>query len=496
LLFNSIHFLLFFPAVVLLYFALPHKIRWIWLLLASYYFYMSWNPLYALLIATSTVITYFSGLLIDKSNKIEDKKKRVFQCKLWVALSFISNLSILFFFKYFYFAVDNINRIFSYISIQALTPSFDVLLPVGISFYTFQALSYTMDVYRGEFAAERNLAKYALFVSFFPALIAGPIERSKNLLVQVYEKHYFDYNNVKNGLLLMLWGYFQKVIIADRVAIAVNIVYGNYTAYSGFQIALITVLFAIQVYCDFSGYSDIAKGASQVMGFRLMDNFRQPFFAVSVQDFWKRWHISLSTWFRDYVYIPLGGSRHGRWKKYRNIMISFLACGLWHGANWNYLIWGGLHGAYQVIGDATRAFRDKLYAALRINTKAFSFKLGQILITFFLISFSMPIFRASGMTEALHMISKMIFNFELSSVFNTSFYMSVFGKEDLFVAGVSIIILLLANILQSKMNVRDALAKQNLPFRWLCYFSIIMFILAFGVYGTDYAQTQFIYFQF
>jgi D-alanyl-lipoteichoic acid acyltransferase DltB (MBOAT superfamily) len=457
---------------------------------------MSWYPKYALLIATSTVITYFSGLLIERSNRIENAQKRSRQCKLWVALSFLSNLSILFFFKYFDFAIANINRVLPYIGIQALSPSFDVLLPVGISFYTFQALSYTMDVYRGEFAAEKNLAKYALFVSFFPALIAGPIERSKNLLVQIYEKHYFDYNNAKNGLLLMLWGYFQKVVIADRVAIVVNAVYGNYTAYSGFQIALATVLFAVQVYCDFSGYTDIAKGAAQVMGFRLTDNFRQPYFAVSIQDLWRRWHISLSTWFRDYVYIPLGGSRCARWKKYRNIMITFLVCGLWHGASWNCIIWGGLHGAYQVIGDATRSIRDKLYACLRINTKAFSFRLGQILTTFFLFNLALLVFRAPGVMEALHMINKIIFNFELGSMLSTSSYMTLLGIEDLCVAGISITTLLLANILQSRMNVRDALAEQNLPFRWLCYFCLVLFILTFGVYGTDYAQTQFIYFQF
>jgi D-alanyl-lipoteichoic acid acyltransferase DltB (MBOAT superfamily) len=294
----------------------------------------------------------------------------------------------------------------------------------------------------------------------------------------------------------MLWGYFQKVVIADRVAIVVSAVYGNYTAYSGFQIALATFLFAIQVYCDFSGYTDIAKGAAQVMGFRLTDNFRQPFFAVSIQDLWRRWHISLSTWFRDYVYIPLGGSRCSRLKKYRNIMITFLVCGLWHGASWNCVIWGGLHGAFQVIGDATRSFRDKVYAGLRINTKAFSFYLGQILTTFFLFNFALLVFRAPGLMGALQMIKKIIFNFELSSMFNASFYMTVFTKEDLFAASVSIIILLLANILQSRMNVRDALAQQNLPFRWLCYFSITLFILAFGIYGTDYVQTQFIYFQF
>ena len=302
---------------------------------------MAWNPKYALLLAASTVITYLSGLLIVRSNELEDEQKRIFQRKLWVSLSFSSSLLILFFFKYFDFAVENVNQIFSRIGIQTISPAFDVLLPVGISFFTFQALSYTMDVYRGEIFAERNLAKYGLFVSFFPLLIAGPIERSKNLLVQVHEKHDFDYDNAKNGLLLMLWGYFQKIVVADNAAVVVNSIYNNYWEYSGALIAVATFLFAIQIYCDFSGYSDIAKGAAQTMGFRAVSNFKQPYFATSIQDFWRRWHISLSTWFRDYLYIPLGGSRCSTLKRYRNIMVTFLVSGFWHGASWNFLVWGG-----------------------------------------------------------------------------------------------------------------------------------------------------------
>lgn len=457
---------------------------------------MSWNANYLLLMTTSIVITYLSGLLIDRSNRIENKKKRIFLCKLWVALSFSSNLAILFFFKYFNFAIANINHFFFHIGIQPLTPSFDVLLPVGISFYTFQALGYTMDVYRNEIYAEKNLAKYALFVSFFPQLVAGPIERSKNLLIQINEKHYFNHYNMKNGLLLMLWGYFQKLVVADRIAIMVNDIYENYAYYFGCQIVMATVLFSIQIYCDFSGYSDIAKGAAQIMGFHLIDNFHQPYFAISIQDFWKRWHVSLSTWFRDYLYIPLGGNRCSKLKKYRNIIITFLASGLWHGASWNYILWGGLHGSYQIISDAVHPYKDKLYRKLKINTKSILFKYGQTFITFVLVDFAWIFFRASGAFEAIRIIKRIFLDFGLSKMFTISSYFIGLDYKDLFVAGFSILILILINFLQTKLNIRELLAQQNLLFRWVCYYVMILYVLILGIYGSEYEASQFIYFQF
>lgn len=494
MLFNSIPFLVFFPIVVFFYFALPHKIRWVWLLAASYYFYMAWNPLYALLIVASTVITYLSGMLIDRTNrKIIDEKKQAFQKKIWVALSFASNLSILFFFKYFDFAIHNLNAIFSRVGIQMLTPAFDVLLPIGISFYTFQALSYTMDVYRKEISAERNFAKYALFVSFFPLLVAGPIERAKNLLKQVHERHYFSYENAKNGLLLMLWGFFQKIVIADRLAIIVNYIFFHFDSYSGFHIVIATLLFAIQIYCDFSAYSDIAKGAAQVMGFRATTNFRQPYFAKSIQEFWHRWHISLSTWFRDYLYIPLGGSRCSKLKKYRNVMITFLVSGLWHGASWNFLIWGGLHGSYQVIGEITKPRKQKIYDRLKINTDSWLFKLGKILTTFVLVNISWIFFRAAGGRHAYDLIRQIFTNF---SPYGNPLRGLSTTTGDHYVLAISIIVLLIVDYMRSKYDVYEKLSSQNIFVRWAVYLIIAMSILLFGVFGTDYEQTQFIYFQF
>lgn len=496
MLFNSVHFFVFFPAVVLIYYIIPRRARWIWLLFTSYFFYMSWNPRFAFLIAASTILTYLSGLLIDRANSIKDDRKRVFRRRLWVAVSFLSNLAILCFFKYFDFAVYSMNRVLQYAGVKALSPSFDVLLPVGISFYTLQALTYTMDVYRGECAIEKNPAKYALFVSFFPLLISGPIERSKNLLSQVREKHSFNYNNIKNGLIRMAWGFFQKAVIADRIAVAVNQVFDNYRQYAGFYIVVAAVLFAVQLYCDFSAYSDIAIGAAQVMGFRVMSNFRQPYFAKSIRDFWRRWHISLSTWFRDYLYIPLGGSRCSGLKKYRNIMITFLVSGLWHGASWNFVVWGGMHGAFQIIGDSIKKLKNKVYMKMKIKTEPFSFKVGQVIVTFILVDFAWIFFRATGITAALGTVKSLFTEFNPWIFFDGSLLELGLDHKEFLIAGAAILILFTIDRIRGKHNILQKLSAQNALFRWAAYLALVLSIIIFGVYGNDYVQTQFIYFQF
>ena len=303
-------------------------------------------------------------LLIDRCDKKRQPQRRK---KFFVALSFILNLSLLFFFKYFDFTVENINFVLARCNLEIITPPFDFLLPVGISFYIFQALSYTMDVYRKEIYVERNFLKYALFVSFFPQLVAGPIERSKNLLKQISTDNVFSYENFRRGLLIMLWGYFQKIVIADRIGILVDTVYGNVGKYAGGYYLLASVLFAVQIYCDFSGYSLIAAGAARVMGFQLMENFNCPYFAKSVAEFWRRWHISLTSWFRDYLYIPLGGNQKGTVRKYLNVMIVFLVSGLWHGAQWTYVVWGGLNGLFQVAGNIFAPVRKRAGKRLKLN---------------------------------------------------------------------------------------------------------------------------------
>ena len=495
MLFNSLHFLIFFPVVCFVYFIIPHRVRYLWLLAASYYFYMCWNPKYALLMLTSTAITYLSGILIADA----DRKGYIAKKKLYVFISFASNLTILFLYKYFDFALANINRVLSIAGIQLLTPSFDLLLPVGISFYTFQALSYTMDVYRNDVIVERNFLKYALFVSFFPQLVAGPIERSANLIHQLSEKHYFDANRAMRGLLLMLWGFFQKLVIADRAAYFVNSVYNAPSAETsvGLAVVLATILFAFQIYCDFSSYSDIARGAAEVMGFTLMKNFETPYFAKSVSEFWRRWHISLSTWFRDYLYIPLGGNRKGTVRKYTNLMIVFLVSGLWHGASWNFVIWGALNGMYQVVGSVTQPFRDYINQKTGNDPHIFSTKLMKLLITFLLICFSWIFFRANSTRDALLLIHNMFAEFNPWIFTDGTLFSFGLDAADMFILLVSLLVLLGVSIAKyKKVEIRQWLLSQGLWFQYAIYLIAIFYIMIFGVYGSGFDAAQFIYFQF
>lgn len=497
MLFNSYNFLIFFPIVVLVYYLIPHKIRYIWLLIASYYFYMCWNAKYALILLFSTAITYASGLLITRANKIEDEKKRVRWKKIFVALSFIINLSILFLFKYFDFAVENINRVLNHLNMQLLNPSFDVVLPVGISFYIFQALSYTVDVYRKDVEAEINFLKYALFVSFFPQLVAGPIERSKNLLKQVHERHYWDGQRVKDGLLLMIWGGFQKIVIADRVAIFVNTVFNKFPQYGGMYVVVAAVLFAFQIYCDFAGYSTIAIGAAKVMGFELMENFNAPYFSMSVAEFWRRWHISLSSWFKDYLYIPLGGNRKGKVRKYINLMIVFLVSGLWHGAKWSFIVWGGLNGIFQIIGERLKRVRDWLVEKLHLNRETASHKMYKIITTFALVDLTWIFFRADGFKQALRMIKSIFTVYNPWIFFDDSLYKLGLDRKNFQLMIFAIIILLIADFIKWKgYSVREWVYKQERWFRWAFYIISILFVVTFGIWGPAYSESAFIYFQF
>lgn len=494
MLFHSIDFLMFFPIVVLMYYAIPKKARYLWLLAASYFFYMCWNAKYAVLLLYSTAITYLSGLCIDWCDR---KKKPLGWKKLFVAMSFCMNLSILFLFKYFDFAIENLNALLETCGLAVITPGFSLLLPVGISFYTFQALSYTMDVYRKDIYVERNFLKYALFVSFFPQLVAGPIERSKNLLKQISCGHSFSYENFRRGLLLMLWGYFQKIVIADRLAFLVDTVYGDLYSYQGEQYLLASVLFAIQIYCDFSGYSIIAAGAAKVMGFQLMENFDCPYFARSVAEFWRRWHISLTSWFRDYLYIPLGGSRKGAVRRYVNIMVVFLVSGLWHGAQWSFVIWGGLNGLFQVVGSLCQPLRKKAGRLLQVKEESFGHRCFQALVTFILVDFAWIFFRADTLGDALHVVGG-IFTMQ-----NPWFFMdgSIYGlglsQKQFSLAVFSMLILAAADWMKHrKINVMDRLLEQDIWCRWLVYIVGTLFVLVFGVWGNAYDAQAFVYFQF
>ena len=497
MLFNSYEFMFFFPIVLLIYFIFPKKIRYIWLLAASYYFYMSWNPKYAILIAISTVITYFSGILLQRAKEREKES-----WKKWiVAGSFVSNLGILAFFKYFDFLFNNANMVLEKLGISILQKPFDIILPVGISFYTFQALSYTMDVYHDKVSAEKNLLKYMLFVSFFPQLVAGPIERSENLLKQVREAHLmnlWNFERISNGIILMLWGYFQKLVIADRASIFVDAVYSEYWMYGSVELILATVLFAVQIYCDFASYSLIAIGAAKIMGFELMENFNAPYFAASIKDFWRRWHISLSTWFRDYLYIPLGGSRCSTIKKYRNLMITFLISGLWHGASWSFVVWGGIHGIYQIIGDLLKPVREKIKTVLHVKTNCLSYRLGQIIMTFMMVCFAWIFFRMNSLMNSLSFIKRIFVRMDLWVLHDKSIYTIGLNQTQMSILFFSLLALLLVDLVRYKKNctIDIFLKEQNIWFRWGIVYLLLFTIIIYGVYGPEYDASSFIYFQF
>ena len=495
MLFNSYGFLVFFPIVVVIYFLLPKRISYLWLLAASYYFYMGWNAKYALLLLVSTTITYVSGMLIQWLN---DRHPDKICAKKWVvAGSFISNLAILFFFKYFNFTIESMNTMLRYIDLPTINTSLDVLLPVGISFYTFQALGYTVDVYRGEIRAERNFFRYALFVSFFPQLVAGPIERSKNLLNQLRNPKSFSYERMCDGLMMMIWGYFLKLVIADRIAIFVDNMYGNVGVYDGRYLLLASVLFAVQIYCDFAGYSTIAIGAAEVMGFQLMDNFNSPYLSQSVAEFWRRWHISLSSWFKDYLYIPLGGNRKGKVRKYINIMIVFLVSGLWHGANWSYVVWGGLNGIYQVVGAIFTPVRNRIKEKLHLKKSPLPLVIIYMIVTFILVDFTWIFFRADNVQHAFAVIDS-IFNMNNQVLLeNGTLYDLGLSRPNFIVLGVSLVILLAADICKYRgIKVRSVILNLNIVIRWAVIIAGILGILVFGIWGSGYSATNFIYFQF
>ena len=484
MLFNSLEFLMFLPIVTLIYFLIPHKYRWALLLFSSYYFYMCWKPQYIILIMLSTAVVYFAGIKIEDSEEQKQKKK-------YLIISLVINLVILFLFKYFNFFNHSLERIFTTFNLRYNVPNFSLMLPVGISFYTFQALSYAIDVYKGQIKAERHFGIFALYVSFFPQLVAGPIERSDRLLPQFYKVHKFDYDRMTDGLKIIAWGFFKKVVIADRVATLVNTVYNNPYNYSGYPLILATVFFAFQIYCDFSGYSDIAVGCAKIMGFNLMNNFESPYFAKSIGEFWRTWHISLSTWFRDYVYIPMGGNRTSSAKWYRNLLATFLLSGLWHGANWTFVVWGLIHGMYQVISKLTENVREKFISLTHLDKLPILHKEIQVLITFCLVCFAWIFFRANSMREAIYIVTNLFKGLNVSDMKVKILNLGL-NKSELIISLVSIFILAIVDFRGKRENILRNLSRKPVIIRWATYYLLIVSILIFGVYGYK----EFIYFQF
>lgn len=476
MLFNSFEFLIFFVVVTTLYYLLPHKWRWLHLLIASCVFYMAFIPVYILILFFTIIIDYIAGIMIENA---AGRRRKAF-----LTMSIIANVGVLAVFKYYNFFVGNVNELLQswHITTHPL-PLLNILLPIGLSFHTFQAMSYTIEVYRGKHKAERHFGIYSLYVMFYPQLVAGPIERPQNMLEQFHEKHYFNADNISNGLKLMLWGFFMKVVVADRLALYVNAVYNNPGEHNGTSLALATLFFTIQIYCDFAGYSLIAIGSAQTMGFKLMTNFNRPYFSRSISEFWSRWHISLSSWFRDYLYIPLGGNRLGVPRWYFNLFFVFLVSGLWHGANWTFLIWGALNGFYLIFAIITKDARSALTKAIGLDRLPVLNHFLQIATTIVLCAFAWIFFRANTVADAFQVIRKIFA--EQGSLFkdNDVFIYSFLGVSLLFLAEVK------------KEYLKDRLpvfSHRNIFARYFFYIALVAAIILMGVFDGG----QFIYFQF
>lgn len=489
MLFNSLAYLIFLPTTIILYFLLPQKFRWGLLLFASYFFYMCWKPEYIVLILASTCIDYFAAIGISKTNRVSKKR-------LLLLASLLTNLGLLFAFKYFNFFSHSLGTLAAAMGQHWTPPAINVLLPVGISFYTFQTLSYTIDVYKGVRGPERHFGYFALYVSFFPQLVAGPIERSERLLPQLRAEHSFNFDRMLRGGRQILWGYFKKIVIADNLAIIVNTVYSNPQGQDGFSLIVATLCFAFQIYCDFSGYSDIAIGSARVMGVELMQNFNMPYFSRSIGEFWHRWHISLSTWFRDYVYIPLGGNRVKKGRYYLNLFITFVLSGLWHGANWTFLLWGALHGAYMVIGTVTRKFRSAAARWIGIARVPKLYHIFQVIVTFGLVCFAWIFFRANSLQDAWYVTSHLFDNIgraeSLSYIANT---LNAMGFNAVSLAGciISVGLLQWVDFLSLRKDFFSRLDRRSRTLRWGFYYIVLCIIFTLGVF---YDASEFIYFQF
>ncbi len=481
MLFNSLTFAAFLIVVFLLYYIIPHKYRWIFLLAASYVFYMNLHVAYGLLLLATTVLTYVLGLRTEAAPTARAKKR----CLL---LGIVPLVLVLLFFKTAAPVIDRLNALIDAgrLSLQPLT--IRILLPAGVSFYFFQSIGYLIDVYRGKVKAERHFGYYALFVSFFPQLLAGPIGRADSLLPQYKKEHPFDYDKASYGIRLMAWGYFKKLVIADVLAGVVNTVYDNATSYVGLVFIVVTILFAIEIYCDFSGYSDIAVGCAKLFGIDLMTNFRTPYFSFSIREFWSRWHISLSTWLRDYVYIPLGGSRVPKWRHCLNLLITFLVSGFWHGSRLTYLAWGGLHGLLQVI-------ETLLYPKTRKGVEVKRKKhWWQLPITFLLLCFTWIFFRANSITDAVWIIKKLFWDIGRPMVYLQTCVICL-GLTKAAAIGIltSIAVLTIYDLLSLKGDVIAAFSRQKFFIRWPVY---VLFLIAIALFSSKNVATEFIYFQF
>ncbi len=480
MLFNSFSYGIFLPLVFIIYWCLPHRFRWVLLLLSSYYFYMSWNLKYVVLILGTTVVSYAAALLLERASSVRKKN--------WIlAGTVVICLGVLFVFKYLEFLLNSFVSFANMFTLKLHPVALGLMLPVGISFYTFQTMSYVIDVYRGNVKAEHHFGYYAAFVSFFPQLVAGPIERSSNLLPQISSRKTFDYEQAADGMRLMLWGFFKKIVVADTLAVYVDNVYGNISGYSGFAFVLATFFFTIQIYCDFSGYSNIAIGSAKLFGVNLMTNFASPYFSKSIKEFWSRWHISLSTWFKDYVYIPLGGNRCSKLRNSFNLIVTFLVSGIWHGADWTYVIWGGIHGIAQVLEKAADGPLKKLKSK---KTGVFI----SWLFVFMFCNFAWVFFRASSLHDALYVIGEMFSGLTSPMAYLKGGFGQLYISLSrlVYLAGM-LIILGIVDFISYRTDMLKAVRNRKPALRWVMYVALAVVVVLFSSKG---AAAEFVYFQF
>jgi len=492
MLFNSFEYILFFPVVVVIFFNLPYPYRRFFLLAASYYFYMCWRVEYAAVLLTITTVDYWAGLRMGACATKAQRRK-------YAMISIVSNLGLLCTFKYLSFFNETTRHVFTVFGMPYSVPYLDILLPMGISFHTFQTMAYTIDVYRGQQKPEKSFTTFALYVVFFPQLVAGPIERAGHLIPQFYKKHRFIPERVSFGLKLMAWGFFKKIVIADRLALLVNRVYSNPHEFNGIPLILATVFFAFQIYCDFSGYTDIAIGSARVLGIKLRPNFNAPYLAQTIQDFWRRWHMSLTSWFRDYVYFSLGGNRVSVWRWYMNVYVVFLLCGLWHGANWTFVVWGALHGSYYVFSLVTKDLRIKWVAWTGLDRTPVVYPLVKMAITFTLVCFAWIFFRANSLSDAWYIVTHffdlrgtghLIHAFGMQ---NATERMLGMNKASILLSLALIVFMGFSDFLQaSGRSLLKVLSAAPAMLRFLAYYALLWGTIMMGVFG----KSKFIYFQF
>jgi alginate O-acetyltransferase complex protein AlgI len=480
LLFTSVQYFVFLTTVVILAFLLPYRFRWLLLLVASYFYYATWNVSYIVILLGITLVIQFTAIQMSGASQQSSKKR-------WLLVSLFVNLGLLFFFKYSGLFGNSLSQLFGSLGVPFSFPVFDFVTPVGISFYTFQALSYSFDVYRGKLTSVPQSRVIASYVAFFPSLLSGPIGRSTNFIPQLLERKEVDESNLTQGMRLILFGLFKKIVVADNLGLIVDAVYIAPSDVGRIPLLITTYLYTLQIYTDFSGYTDIAIGSAKMLGYDLLQNFRQPYFASSIRDFWHRWHISLTTWLRDYLYIPLGGNRVSTWRWYTNILVVFVLSGIWHGAGCNFLIWGLLHGLFLLVGIWTTNIRQVLLSLFRLDRCPVFRNLIGILVTFHLVSFAWIFFRAKSIHHAVEIITNLFQNSSAADLlyFGTSLHQLVIGL-------VAFSVVVAWDVVEMKQPMSHWLDAKPRWIRWLLYYVVLFSIISLGPSGRQ----DFIYFQF